>query len=67
MTTETLFASPWMTAAEAATYLRLPSVKALYERVRRGDVKAHRLGARSTKNRAALRFHRTELDAALRG
>jgi excisionase family DNA binding protein len=50
----------WMTADEAATYLRLRSRRALYDHVRRGRVKAHRLGR-------LLRFHRLELDALLQG
>jgi hypothetical protein len=33
----------WLTAAEAASHLRLPSVNALYQRVARGQVKALRL------------------------
>jgi hypothetical protein len=32
----------WLTAAEATTYLRLPSTRALYKRVERGQVPAHR-------------------------
>jgi excisionase family DNA binding protein len=50
----------WMDAAEAAEYLRLRSVRALYDHVRRGRVPAHRLGR-------LLRFRRDELDATLRG
>ena len=49
----------WLTAAEAAEYLGLSSVKALYELVRRGVVPAYRLGERS------LRFRREELDKLL--
>ncbi len=49
----------WLDADEAAEYLRLRSRRALYDHVRRGRVKAHRLGR-------LLRFHRLELDAALR-
>ncbi len=41
----------WMTAAEAADYLRLP-VDALYQRRARGQVKAYTLGSRQ------LRFRR---------
>jgi len=50
----------WLTALEAAKYLGLPSVAALYQAVRRGQVPAHRLGPRR------LRFSRTELDEAIR-
>jgi len=50
---------PWLPPAEAAAYLGL-SVDGLYMAVRRGQVIAHRgLGRR-------LRFHRDELDAAVR-
>ena len=52
--------SPWMTADEAAEYLGLPSRKAVYERVRRGQLPAHRFGRN-------LRFHREELDQAVKG
>lgn len=48
----------WLTAEEAALYLRLPSAKALYQSVRRGRLPARYLGNR-------LRFLRTELDSAL--
>jgi excisionase family DNA binding protein len=48
-----------MTADEAASYLRLPSRKALYQAVRRGQVPAHRLGLR------LLRFRREDLDRVL--
>lgn len=48
-------ASPWLTAAQAAAYLGLPSIRALYQAVRRGQVPARRLGRR-------LRFLRQELD-----
>ena len=49
----------WMTAAEAADYLRLPSVNALYQRVARGQVKAQRLGRQ-------MRFRRRDLDSLMR-
>jgi excisionase family DNA binding protein len=49
----------WMTATEAADYLRLPSVNALYQRVARGQVKALRLGRQ-------MRFRRRDLDALMR-
>lgn len=48
-----------MNSAEAAAYLRLPSVRALYQAIRRGRVPVHRIGPRS------MRFHRSELDAVL--
>lgn len=50
----------WLTAEEAVTYLGLPSRKALYQAVRRGQVPVHRLGQRR------MRFSRAELDQALR-
>jgi len=52
--------SPWMTADEAAEYLGLSSRKAVYERVLRGQLPAHRFGRN-------LRFHREELDEAVKG
>ena len=48
----------WLTAAEAANYLRLPSVNALYQRVARGQVKALRLGRQ-------MRFRRRDLDGLM--
>jgi excisionase family DNA binding protein len=48
----------WLTAAEAAAYLRLPTTRALYKRVERGQVPAHRWGRH-------FRFRRAELDALL--
>jgi len=48
--------SPWMTADEVAEYLRLPSRAAVYKRVERGQLPAHRWGRR-------WRFRRSELDA----
>jgi excisionase family DNA binding protein len=50
-----------MTADEAAAHLRLPSRKALYQAVRRGQIPACRLGAR------LLRFSREQLDRVLMG
>jgi excisionase family DNA binding protein len=47
-------------AKEAARYLRLPSVHALYQAVRRGGVPARRVGKRT------LRFLKSELDVLLR-
>lgn len=49
---------PWLNAEQAARYLALPSVKAIYEAVRRGQIPVHRLGNR-------LRFNRLELDQVL--
>lgn len=51
--------TPWLTPDEAAEYLRLPTVKALYQAVRRGDVPCHR------RARRTMLFHRGELDDAL--
>jgi excisionase family DNA binding protein len=51
--------TPWLTPEEAAAYLRLPSVRALYQAVRRGQVPVHR---RANK---AMLFNRGELDAAM--
>jgi excisionase family DNA binding protein len=53
-----LHAEPWLTADQAAAHLGLPSRKALYQAVRRGQVPVHRFGKR-------LRFSRAELDHAL--
>jgi excisionase family DNA binding protein len=49
----------WMTAAEAAEYLRLPTVNALYQRVARGQMSPLRLGRQ-------MRFRRRDLDALMR-
>jgi excisionase family DNA binding protein len=51
--------SDWLTAVEAAAYLGLPTVQALYQAVRRGQIPACRLGKRR------LRFNRTQLDSLL--
>jgi excisionase family DNA binding protein len=51
-------AEGWMTAAQAATYLGLPSVPALYQRVARGQIPALRLGRQ-------MRFRRRDLDALM--
>ncbi|MBN2527769.1 MAG: helix-turn-helix domain-containing protein [Deltaproteobacteria bacterium] len=51
--------SPWLNADQAFEYLAMPSRKALYEAVRRGDIPAYRIGRR-------LRFHRLELDEFLK-
>jgi len=48
----------WLTPEQAASYLALPSRKALYQAVRRGLIPGHRLGR-------LLRFHRPELDRVL--
>ena len=51
----------WMTPEEAAGYLRLPSVAALYQRHARGQVKAYRIaGGRR------MRFRRRDLDALMK-
>jgi hypothetical protein len=46
-------------AEEAAEYLRLPSVEALYQRRARGQVKGHKFGG-------SLYFRRRDLDAAMK-
>lgn len=51
--------SSWLNAREAAEYLRLPTVRALYKRIERGQLPAHRFGRQ-------LRFARREIDALLR-
>jgi excisionase family DNA binding protein len=51
----------WLTAEEAVAYLGLPSRKALYQAVRRGQLPVHRLGKRR------MRFSRAELDLTLLG
>lgn len=51
-------AGNWLTPEQAASYLALPSRKALYQAVRRGLIPGHRLGR-------LLRFHRPELDRVL--
>ena len=49
----------WLTADEATAYLGLPTRKALYAAVARGQVPTHRLGRRR------LRFKLDELDHVL--
>lgn len=49
----------WLTAGEATAYLGLPTRKALYAAVERGQVPAHRFGRRR------LRFKLDELDHLL--
>lgn len=53
--------SPWLTVEQATAYLGLPSRKALYQAVRRGQVPVHRLGKRR------MRFSTAELDELLAG
>jgi excisionase family DNA binding protein len=53
-------AGEWMTAHEAAEYLRLPTAKALYQRAARGQIKKYPLGKRT------VRFRRRDLDALMR-
>lgn len=48
--------SPWMNSEEAVEYLRLPSRRALYQRMRRGTIKFYKDGRR-------VLFRREELDA----
>ena len=48
----------WLTPAQAVRYLGLPSLKSLYQAVRKGTLPVSRMGR-------VLRFFRTELDAAL--
>jgi excisionase family DNA binding protein len=48
----------WMTAAEAADYLRV-SLAALYQRVARGQIRTYRFGRQ-------LRFRCRDLDALMR-
>ncbi len=50
--------SPWLTAEQAWRYIGLPSIRALYQAIRRGAVPHYRYGRR-------LRFHKEELDAML--
>lgn len=50
--------SSWLSADEAYRYLSLPSRKALYQAIRRGQVPVHRLGRR-------MRFNTAELDKLL--
>jgi excisionase family DNA binding protein len=48
-------AEGWMNAETAARYLGMPSRRALYQAVRRGQIPGHRIGRR-------LRFSKAELD-----
>jgi excisionase family DNA binding protein len=52
-------APEWMTADDAASYLRLSGRKAVYQAVRRGQLPSCRLGTR------LLRFRRADLDRVL--
>lgn len=54
-----LRSTEWLGAKDAARYLGLPSRRALYQAIRRGQVPVHRLGARR------MRFRRAELDQVL--
>ena len=56
---DTATTTPWMTVAQAAEYLALPSKRAMYNSVRNGHVSCHRLGRR-------IRFLKEDLDAALK-
>ena len=49
----------WLDAHAAVQYLGLPSRRALYQAVRRGQIPTHRLGKRR------MRFRRAELDEVL--
>jgi excisionase family DNA binding protein len=44
----------WLTSKQAAEHLGLPTARAVYQAVRRGELPAHRLGKR-------LRFRAEEL------
>lgn len=57
MTTE----PTWLNTEQAVAYLSLPSRKALYQAVRRGQIPVHRLGPRR------MRFRRVELDSIISG
>jgi excisionase family DNA binding protein len=50
----------WLNATEAAEYLRLPTTKALYQRVARGQIKKPLRFGRQ------FRFRRRDLDALMR-
>ena len=52
-------ATQWIDADSAYVHLCMPSRRALYQAVRRGQVPAHRLGKRR------MRFLRAELDQLL--
>lgn len=51
--------SPWLNAEQAWRYIKLPSIRALYQAIRRGSVPHYRYGRR-------LRFRKEELDTMLR-
>jgi excisionase family DNA binding protein len=52
-------ATDWLTADEAVAFVGLPSRRALYMAVRRGQLPVHRMGRR-------MRFSARELDETLR-
>jgi excisionase family DNA binding protein len=56
----TAVASPYLTAAEAIAYLKLPSVQALYRLIRDHGLPTCRVGRR-------YRFDQREVDAWARG
>ncbi len=58
ITRSRVLSAEWLNADQAYRYLSLPSRKALYQAVRRGQVPVHRLGRR-------MRFHAAELDTLL--
>lgn len=49
---------PWLNAEQTAVYLALPSAKAVYQAVRRGEIPVYRFGKR-------LRFKSDDLDDLL--
>ena len=51
--------SPWLTPTEAAKYLHLRNVRAVYRMIEDGRLPAYRLGTK------VLRLHRDDIDAAL--
>jgi excisionase family DNA binding protein len=50
--------TPWLSAEQTATYLAMPSVKAVYQAARCGKIRAYKFGKR-------VLFKREELDAAI--
>jgi excisionase family DNA binding protein len=60
-TPKTVVVKEWLTPAEAAEYLGLPSVHAIYQRRARGQITAYRLGGGRT-----MRFRRRDLDALMK-
>jgi excisionase family DNA binding protein len=53
------FTFEWLNASQAAAFLGLPTRKALYQAVRRGEVPVHRFGAKR------MRFKKSELESLL--